>query len=311
MVQIKSPAEKLRSEGIQKLINKGPVEFGKSGGRYIRNYTSKIIIPRIKDYFVREFLDDEYTLPSHLRRFSDYNQTRAMAGRMYREISAHTGIPLKDNAYDSKDDEPSLDGFRIGDIGCGDGNLAVQFIENHPEAEYIGMDIQKNRIDALQQRFSDTNYQFVHSDVYNGRYNPTGDLDSETFDFPFPDDYFDLVILRSVFTHMLPADIENYLSEIDRVLKEGGKAWTTWFIIADDSDLDPTGKMFEFTSEHDNFYSLDEDNPERGVAYPRETVNDLLEETSLEIDNEVLGWWRDTSRFAKPATDTQDILVFK
>lgn len=311
MVQQTPPLKMLKSRGKRVIKEEGVISFGQKGVRYLTNYATKTAIPRIKDKYVRKFLNDQHTLPSHLRRYQDYNQTRAMAVRTYREISAHTGIPLKENAYDSMESRPSLDGFRIGDIGCGDGNLAVQFIENHPEAEYIGMDIQKNRIDALNKRFDSENYQFEHVDVYNGRYNPSGDLSPESFDFPFPDDHFDLITLRSVFTHMLPGEIENYLSEIDRVLADDGVVWTTWFLILDESDKDPEGKLLEFTAEHDGYYSLNQENPERGVAYPVQMVEEFIDGKDLEIENQIPGWWRDETLFTTAGTDVQDVLVFK
>ena len=49
--------------------------------------------------------------------------------------------------------------------------------------------------------------------------------------FPCADNSFDLVFLTSVFTHMFAGDVENYLSEISRVLKPGGKCLITWFLL--------------------------------------------------------------------------------
>ena len=44
------------------------------------------------------------------------------------------------------------------------------------------------------------------------------------YTFPYEDGEFDVVVLTSVFTHMLPDDVAHYLDEIARVLKPGGRA---------------------------------------------------------------------------------------
>ena len=39
------------------------------------------------------------------------------------------------------------------------------------------------------------------------------------------------MLLKSVFTHMLPAAVTTYTSEISRVLKKGGRAVVTYFLL--------------------------------------------------------------------------------
>ena len=41
----------------------------------------------------------------------------------------------------------------------------------------------------------------------------------------------DVAFLTSVFTHMLPEDVEHYLDELARVLKPGGRTLITWFLL--------------------------------------------------------------------------------
>ena len=44
-------------------------------------------------------------------------------------------------------------------------------------------------------------------------------MSGAAFRFPFSDDRFDLAVACSIFTHMLPDEIENYVAEVFRVLK--------------------------------------------------------------------------------------------
>jgi ubiquinone/menaquinone biosynthesis C-methylase UbiE len=54
-------------------------------------------------------------------------------------------------------------------------------------------------------------------------------MQAAQYPFPFADSSFDFVYLVSVFTHMLPADMEHYLSEISRVLKPAAKCAVSFF----------------------------------------------------------------------------------
>jgi cyclopropane fatty-acyl-phospholipid synthase-like methyltransferase len=53
--------------------------------------------------------------------------------------------------------------------------------------------------------------------------------------FPYEDDTFDAAVLISVFTHMLPRDVDRYLGEIARVLKRNGRIFATYFVITPES----------------------------------------------------------------------------
>jgi hypothetical protein len=50
-------------------------------------------------------------------------------------------------------------------------------------------------------------------DVRAGAHNPCGSIAAEQFRFPYPETKFDLAIAASLFTHMLPDGIANYVSE--------------------------------------------------------------------------------------------------
>lgn len=100
---------------------------------------------------------------------------------------------------------------RVLDVGCGIGRMAIPLTEYlSPAGGYWGFDIVRKGIDWCSERITPKfpNFQFRHSDVYNQHYNPGGTVRACDYRFPFEDNFFDFVFLTSVFTHMVPADLE-------------------------------------------------------------------------------------------------------
>ncbi len=80
-------------------------------------------------------------------------------------------------------------------------------------------------------RHQPASFRFTHVDLANDTYNPNGQATAASFRFPSDDATFDLVIATSVFTHLLPDEMGNYLGEIGRVLAPGGRLFSTWFVV--------------------------------------------------------------------------------
>jgi ubiquinone/menaquinone biosynthesis C-methylase UbiE len=128
--------------------------------------------------------------------------------------------------------------YRVLDVGCGIGITAsslTSFLD--PQGSYAGFDIVRVGIAWAQKNIAARfpNFSFVHADIFNKHYNPKGKLSSSSFRFPYEDASFDFVFLKSVFTHLLPDSIQNYLQEIRRVMKPSGTCLATLFLMNPES----------------------------------------------------------------------------
>jgi ubiquinone/menaquinone biosynthesis C-methylase UbiE len=200
---------------------------------------------------------------------------------------------------------------RVLDVGCGIGRMAIPLTGYlTPGGEYWGFDIVAEWIDWCQNRISPkfTNFHFLHSDVYNQHYNVNGKVLARDFQFPFDDDFFDFVFLTSVFTHMLPLDLENYLSEIARVLKTGGKCLITFFILNEESEsLIRAGRSaLDFRYQVNGCLTIDKNDPEAAIAYREAYLVKLFGKHGLKIIHPIhYGSWCQREAFLT----YQDIIV--
>ena len=201
---------------------------------------------------------------------------------------------------------------KVLDMGCGIGGVA-QGLAEYMSADgiYEGLDVLDKAIEQAQANVGDAypNFHFQLADVYNNKYHPEGSQQPNEYKFPFPDDTFDLTILRSVFTHMLPPEVEHYVSEIARTLKPGGRCLITYFLLNEES----WGQVEAGTSRHpfdhgEGIYRLsDPDRPEARVGLDEEWVHGLYSANVLEIAEPTLcGGWR---RPGDIGLDGQDLVT--
>lgn len=119
------------------------------------------------------------------------------------------------------------------DVGSGPGRLAIGIIQRVGEIEkYRGVDVSEESVRWGQEHITPEhpNFQFVHVDVENRRYNPEGSGKDSGFEFPFANEEFDLITLYSVFTHMLTDGVRAYLKDFRRILKPEGRIYLTAFL---------------------------------------------------------------------------------
>ena len=114
----------------------------------------------------------------------------------------------------------------ILDIGCGCGRAARFLMPNAFVQSYTGFDVLPECINWDQQYiqpYSRGRFAFLHCDIYNGAYNPTGILRCSEYSFPVSSGSVDIACAASIFTHLLEADCEHYLVETARALRPGGR----------------------------------------------------------------------------------------
>lgn len=182
------------------------------------------------------------------------------------------------------------------DVGCGIGRMARPLTGYLSSGRYEGVDIDRNGIDwcvkNITKRFP--NFKFQVADVFNKHYNPGGKSKASEYRFPFPDGTFDFVFLTSVFTHMFPEDVENYLREISRVMKNGGRCLITYFILnRESSDLIGAGRsQIDFKSVTPEFYVMDKDVPEDATCFTEEYIRKIYERFGVRIEEPIrYGSW--------------------
>ena len=182
------------------------------------------------------------------------------------------------------------------DVGCGCGRTARHLVRYlSPQGRYCGFDIVaesvrwcRTYLSRLHQGFS-----FEHADIYNGLYNPAGTEASSSFDFPYEDGSFDLAFLDSVFTHMFPADVARYLDELGRVLKPGGRALLSFFVLdeASRAAMPARGTHLQFVHAGDGWFTVSPEVPESAIAYELSDVERMLEERRFKVKRRLYGSW--------------------
>ena len=198
------------------------------------------------------------------------------------------------------------------DVGSGIGRLAVAMTDYLVSAgSFDGFDVVKDGVlwceKNITKRFP--NFRFKHVDLKNDLYNLSTENEAKSFVFPYVENSFDVITLFSVFTHMMPDDIDNYLAEIARVLKPGGCCVATFFIIDEYArkqiDAGQTGE-FTFDYSYDGYFLFDDRVKEANVAYDKDYLLQMIAKHQLLVPTIEYGTWSDHSR---GTTQFQDLVV--
>ncbi len=258
----------------------------------------------------RDFLRSVYYLPADIRQRMAGNDgltppksKSASIGTLdFRESGERHLKYLKDYANLSPSD-------KVLDIGCGYGRMAVPmlpYLDN--SGSYDGMDVTADVIkwcDRIAKRRPNFNFKFA--DIYNSSYNPHGARHAKDYALPYPDGQFDVVLAISVFSHIMPDETQNYLRQISRILKPGGRTFLTFFLLNEESKqaIDRKTAGYDFKFNYENYSVVDKNAPDYAIAYKESLVRQWFEENGLKVRAIHYGNW------ARGQSETlgQDIIV--
>ncbi|QQE12442.1 class I SAM-dependent methyltransferase [Planctomycetota bacterium] len=174
------------------------------------------------------------------------------------------------------------EGSRVLDIGSGQGRLAIGLAHFFPKLDsYFGLDVDRHSVDWCKRNISSVqeNFNFLHLDIENERYNPNGYKLDTPVQLPFKDNSFDIIFLYSVFTHMRSKDVKFYLSEIKRMLAKDSYVLFTAY----------SEENCENESENPKGYLEDEYGQSLGalhrIRFSQSYWTEMIDDAGFRIDN--------------------------
>jgi SAM-dependent methyltransferase len=186
---------------------------------------------------------------------------------------------------------------RVLDVGSGIGNLALGLV-GYLRGGYDGVEIHREAVEWCQREITPRHpqFRFHRADIVSRAYNPRGGVSARGYRFPFHDHSFDFILLASVFTHMLPDQVEHYVAEISRLLKPGGVCVASYFLLNDESRAGvEAGRSFmTFHVPHTSGVCRlhDEAVPEAAVAFEETFVRAIHQRAGLRVRDLRRGkWW--------------------
>ncbi len=182
------------------------------------------------------------------------------------------------------------------DVGSGIGRETLPLTQYLNErAVYDGIDVTRAGIAWCREKITPRfpNFHFQRIDVYNRHYNPSGKYQPSEYKFPFADESFSFVMLGSVFTHMLPDDLENYLSEIYRVLKKGGRCLITYFLLNGESLrlIEAGDSTLDLKYVFGKYRTVSHEVPEKAIAFDESWIRELYRKLGLKVMRLDYGSW--------------------
>jgi len=195
-------------------------------------------------------------------------------------------------------------GLHILDVGCGAGALVPELAPRlGPGGRYVGFDVHAPSIRWCRRFYADDprlRFELAPvASVYGARTGPP----ASTYRFPAEDGSCDLVVAKSVFTHLLPGDAAHYLAETRRVLRPGRPAVVTAFLFDPDAD-GPSRAAFPFGDADGSVRWRLRSRPTAAVAYAKPRFDALLERAGLRLQ-----WLSPGYYPGHPRLDGQDTLL--
>jgi SAM-dependent methyltransferase len=223
-------------------------------------------------------------------------------------LRRHTG-PVSDFESAARETSAYLD--RLGlwkdarvvlDVGCGAGAMVDELRRRLPsDGRYVGFDVHAPSIRWCRRRWAaDRRLVFEIAEVASPYGSSRGGR-IESYRFPVSDGEADLVLAKSVFTHLGAPEAAHYLAEIRRVLRPGRPAVVTAFL------YEPGAPGVETSFPHEMGEGLrvrSRARPTAAVAWEKARFVSLLEDAGLHLQ-----WHSEGYYPGRAARTAQDILL--
>ena len=154
-----------------------------------------------------------------------------------------------------------------------------------PSASYEGFDAAKKPVEWAQRVITPKfpNFHFRTADTFNKRYNPLGKTGASELIFPYEDNKFDFAFAGSLYTHMVPEEVANFVPETRRVLKPGGTTLATYCLLNERTlpIVDEGKSMPRLIYKYGDCRVRTPKDPAHFIAHPESWVKDLYEKAGL------------------------------
>lgn len=199
----------------------------------------------------------------------------------------------------------------ILDIGSGIGRMAIPFTKFlNEKGNYQGFDVVQQGVTWCTENITKKypNFQFKYVPLKNDLYNLNTTAEAKNFSFPYEANRFDFAFLTSVFTHMMPEDVLQYLDEIHKVLKPNKVCLATFFILDNISRKHMATSDKNFSEDFGHYALMDGKVKEANVAFDKTYLIKEIEKRGFTIDTLAFGNW---SGRTDETLSYQDIIVLR
>nr|MDJ0518102.1 class I SAM-dependent methyltransferase [Trichodesmium sp. MO_231.B1] len=168
------------------------------------------------------------------------------------------------------------------EVGCGIGNIAygLSYYLQSP-GRYEGLDFSEELISWAQENIT------TEKPHFNFR-----QIDSD-FQFLYDDKSFDFVFIGSRFTQVGGSEIRNYLDEVYRVLKSGGRLLFNCFLVNHESEhLISEGKSSQpLIHRVKEGFAKDKNAPEKGMGFLESLLLEWVNNSGFDVVGKFYGSW--------------------